>query len=74
MAESKEDRMSVAKVTEISSSSTVSFEDAIKQGVDRACQTLEQVKGAWISEQQVVVEDGQIVEYRVNMKVTFVLK
>ena len=48
--------MSVAKVTEISSSSTVSFEDAVKQGVDRACQTLDQVKGAWISEQQVVVE------------------
>lgn len=66
--------MSVAKVTEISSSSTVSFEDAVKQGVDRACQTLDQVKGAWISEQQVVVEDGAIVEYRVNMRVTFVLK
>lgn len=70
----KEDHMSVAKVTEISSSSTVSFEDAIKQGVDRACQTLDQVKGAWISEQHVVVEAGAIVEYRVNMRVTFVLK
>lgn len=66
--------MSVAKVTEISSTSTVSFEDAIKQGIDRACKTLDQVKGAWISEQQVVVEDGAIVEYRVNMRVTFVLK
>ncbi|NLI17185.1 MAG: dodecin domain-containing protein [Actinomycetales bacterium] len=66
--------MSVAKVTEISSTSTVSFEDAIKQGIDRACQTLDGVKGAWISEQQVVIEDGQIAEYRVNMRITFVLR
>lgn len=66
--------MAVAKVTEITASSTVSFEDAIKQGIARADQTLDNVAGAWIQEQKVVVSGGQIVEYRVNMKVTFVLK
>lgn len=66
--------MSVAKITEISSSSKVSFEDAIQTGIARACQTLDQVQGAWISEQKVVVEKDKIVEYRVNMRVTFILK
>jgi len=66
--------MSVAKITEISCSSKVSFEDAIKTGITRACQTLDQVQGAWISEQKVVVEKDKIVEYRVNMRVTFILK
>jgi len=66
--------MSVAKITEISSSSKVSFEDAIKTGIARACQTLDQVQGAWISEQKVVVEKDKIVEYRVDMRVTFILK
>lgn len=66
--------MSVAKITEISCSSKVSFEDAIKTGIARACQTLDQVQGAWISEQKVVVEKAKIVEYRVNMRVTFILK
>ena len=66
--------MSVAKITEISCSSKVSFEDAVKTGIARACQTLDQVQGAWISEQKVVVEKDKIVEYRVNMRVTFVLK
>ena len=65
--------MSVARVTEISSDSTVSFDDAIKTGVDRANQTLRGVKGAWIKEQQVVVENGAITSYRVNMMITFVL-
>lgn len=65
--------MSVAKVTEISASSTVSFEDALKQGIARADKTLKNVEGAWIQEQKVVVRDGQIAEYRVNMRVTFVL-
>jgi flavin-binding protein dodecin len=65
--------MSVARVTEISSTSTRSFEDAIQQGVDRATKTLRNVKGAWIKEQQIDVEDGRIVGYRVNMLVTFVL-
>ncbi|HEY3335285.1 MAG TPA: dodecin family protein [Candidatus Limnocylindrales bacterium] len=65
--------MSVARVTEISSRSERSFEDAINQGVDRANKTLRNVKGAWIKEQQVDVVDGRIVGYRVNMLVTFVL-
>ncbi len=66
--------MSVARVTEITSSSTKSFEDAIQTGVDRANKTLQNVKGAWIKEQKVVVNAGKIAEYRVTMKVTFVLK
>jgi len=66
--------MSVAKVTEISSSSAKSFEDAIQDGVDRANKTLDRVKGAWINEMKIDVEDGKITKYRVNMKVTFVLK
>jgi flavin-binding protein dodecin len=66
--------MAIAKVTEITASSTKSFEDAIKQGVARADKTLDKVKGAWIQEQTVVVDGGKISEYRVNMKVSFVLK
>ena len=60
--------------TEISSSSTKSFEDAIQDGVERANKTLDKVKGAWINEMKIDVEDGKITNYRVNMKVTFVLK
>ena len=66
--------MSVARVTEITSSSPQSFEDAIRVGIVRAHQTLRNVKGAWIQEQQVVVEDGIVTEFRVNMKVTFILE
>jgi flavin-binding protein dodecin len=66
--------MSVAKVTEISCSSAESFEDAIATGIDRAHKTLDKVKGAWVSEMKVDVKDGKITAYRVNMKVTFVLK
>jgi flavin-binding protein dodecin len=66
--------MAVAKVTEIISSSAKSFEDAINDGISRANKTLDNVKGAWISEQKVIVEKGKIVEYRVTMRVTFVLK
>ncbi len=66
--------MSVAKVTEISASSKTSFEDAIQKGVERADKTLDKVKGAWVNEMKVEVEDGKVSAYRVNMKVTFVLK
>ena len=66
--------MSVARVTEITSSSTKSFEDAIEQGIARAVKTLKNVEGTWIQEQKVVVEGGRIAAYRVNMKVTFVLE
>ncbi|GMV84586.1 MAG: hypothetical protein AMXMBFR80_04440 [Dehalococcoidia bacterium] len=65
--------MSVARVTEISSTSSVSFEDALKAGIDRANKTLRNVMGAWVKEQQVDVKDGKISSYRVNMLVTFVL-
>jgi flavin-binding protein dodecin len=65
--------MAVARVTEISSTSTESFEDAIRQGLTRANETLRNVRSAWIKEQQVRVEDGSISEYQVNMLVTFVL-
>jgi dodecin len=66
--------MAVARVTELISSSTKSFQDAIELGIARADKTLENVKGAWIQDQKVVIEKGKIVEYRVNMQVTFVLK
>ena len=66
--------MSVARVTEITSSSTKSFEDAVASGIARANKTLKNVKGAWIENQKVVVEKGKITAFRVNMKVTFVLK
>jgi len=65
--------MAVARVTEISSTSTTSFEDAIKSGLARANETLRNVRSAWIKEQQVRVEGGSISEYQVNMLVTFVL-
>ena len=65
--------MAVARVTEISSTSTQSFEAAIKDGLDRANKTLRNVRSAWIKEQQVRLEDGTIAEYQVNMLVTFVL-
>ena len=66
--------MSVARVTEIISSSDKSFEDAVKEGISRASQTLENIKEAWIASQRVVVENGRIVEYRVTLNVTFVLR
>jgi flavin-binding protein dodecin len=65
--------MSVARVTEIIASSKKSFEDALEQGIDRANKTLQNVKGAWIKDQSVVLDDGKIIEYRVCLKVTFVL-
>lgn len=65
--------MSVAKVSEISATSTKSFEDAIQQGLARASKTLRNVKSAWIKEQQVRWTEGRISEYQVNMMVTFVL-
>ncbi|HEX9795102.1 MAG TPA: dodecin family protein [Planctomycetota bacterium] len=65
--------MSVARVTEIKASSKTSFEDAVQAGVTRANETLKNVKGAWVASQEVTVENGKIAEYRVLMKVTFVL-
>jgi len=65
--------MSVAKVIEITSTSTTSFEDAVQTGIARASKTVENVEGAWIKEQKINVRDGKITAYRVNMMVTFVL-
>ena len=66
--------MSVASISEIKASSTVSFEDAIKQGVKRATKTLRNVKSAWIQNQEVSInENGEISEYRVHLKLTFIL-
>ena len=65
--------MSVARVTELSSTSDKSFEDAIAQGITRATETLRNVRGAWIKEQEVQIRDGKISEYKVIMKITFVL-
>ena len=65
--------MSVAKVTEITASSKKSFDHAIKKGIERACKTLKNVTGAWVQDQKVDIKDGEVVEYRVNMKLTFVL-
>jgi flavin-binding protein dodecin len=65
--------MSVAKVSEISATSTKSFEDALQQGLARANKTLRNVRSAWVKEQQVRLHDGSISEYQVNMMVTFVI-
>ena len=66
--------MSVARVTEIIASSKKSFEDAVEVGVERASETLKNVEAAWVKDQKVVVKGGKIAEYRVVLKVTFVLE
>ena len=66
--------MSVARVTEITAASAKGFEDAVRIGIDRAAKTLDNVKGAWIQDQEVKVDGDKVVEYRVHMKVTFILK
>lgn len=65
--------MSVAKITEISSDSPKSFEDAIQNGIARASKTLRNIKSAWVKEQHVLVENGKVATYRVDLKITFVL-
>ena len=66
--------MSVGRVTEITATSTKSFDDAVREGIERANQTLRGISGAWIKEQTVDIIDGKIQHYRVNMLVTFVLE
>ncbi|HJQ66230.1 MAG TPA: dodecin family protein [Gemmatimonadales bacterium] len=66
--------MSVAKVTEITATSTKGFEDAVAVGIARANKTLQNIKGAWVNGMKVDIENGQITRYRVDMKVTFILK
>jgi flavin-binding protein dodecin len=65
--------MSVARVTEIIASSNTSFVDAVEKGIARAVKTLQNVEGAWVKEQKVIVKNGKIAEYRVDLKVTFIL-
>jgi hypothetical protein len=66
--------MSVARVTEITATSTKSFDDAVAAGVARASKTLQNIKGAWVNGMKVDIENGKITSYRVDMKVTFILK
>jgi dodecin len=66
--------MSVARVTELSVTSETSFEDAIREGISRATSTLRGVEGAWIKDMNVLIEDGNIMGFKVNMEVTFVLE
>ena len=66
--------MSVARVTELSATSETSFDDAVNQAVARATQTLRGVEGAWVKDQNVLIEDGNIVGYKVNVEITFVLE
>jgi flavin-binding protein dodecin len=65
--------MAIARVTEITASSRKSFDDAVEKGIARANKTLKNVQGAWVQDMKVKVDKGRIAEYRVNMKVTFVL-
>lgn len=66
--------MSVARVTEITASSTKSFDDAVESGISRATKTLNNVAGAWVESHKVTVENGRVSEWRVTMKVTFILE
>jgi flavin-binding protein dodecin len=66
--------MSVARVTEIIASSKKSFDDAAEKGVERACKTLNGVQGAWVQDQKVTIKNNKVDEYRVTLKVTFVLE
>ena len=65
--------MTIARITEVISTSTVSFDDAIKKGIERADRTLDNVDGAWVQDQKVTVENGSISQFEVTLKITFVL-
>jgi flavin-binding protein dodecin len=66
--------MSVAKTSEITASSSKSFEDAVRLGISKMSKSVDNIEGAWVKEQKVTVDDGEVAEYRVTMKVTFVVK
>ncbi len=66
--------MSVAKISEITSSSSKSFEDAIQKGIRKMSDSVDNIEGAWVKEQKVTVDDGAVSSYRVTMKVTFIVK
>jgi dodecin len=74
VSQGKGEQMSVARVTELSAVSETGFEDAIRQGVSRATSTLRGVEGAWIKDMNVLIEDGNVTGYKVNIEVTFVLE
>lgn len=65
--------MSIARVTEVIASSQTGFDDAVRSGIERAALTLDNITGAWVQDQKVVIESGKITAYRVTMKITFVL-
>ncbi len=65
--------MSVAKVIEISAESTESFDDAVRTGIEHASKTVKNIQGAWVKDMQTSVKDGKVTDFRVNMKVTFIL-
>jgi dodecin len=66
--------MSVAKVVELTASSPTSFEDAVKNGIEKASETLRNIQGAWVSEEKVDVKDGQISDFRVTLRITFLVE
>jgi dodecin len=66
--------MTIARVTEVTASSKNSFEDAVRNGVERASKTLKNVSSAWVKDQDVSVKNGKVTEYRVKLKITFVLE
>jgi len=66
--------MSVAKTSEITASSSKSFEEAIRKGIRKMGETVDNIEGAWVKEQKVIVKDGEVSAYRVTMKITFVVK
>jgi dodecin len=66
--------MSVAKVVELTASSETSFEDAVKNGIAKAAETLRNIQGAWVSEEKVEIQDNQITEFRVTLRITFLVE
>jgi flavin-binding protein dodecin len=74
LEEKEADAMSVARVTELSATSQTSFDEAINEAVSRATKTLRNVEGAWVKDQNVLIEDGSIVGYKVNVEITFLLE
>jgi dodecin len=66
--------MSVAKVVELTAGSPTSFEDAVQSGIEKAAETLRNIQGAWVSEEKVEVEDGKVTEYRVTLRITFLVE
>jgi flavin-binding protein dodecin len=65
--------MSVAKVVELTASSSTSFEDAVKSGIAKAAETLRNIEGAWVAEEKVKVENGEVTEFRVTLRITFLV-